>query len=64
MYFKVSGFHGEMVTGFRGLAALARQAAEQGAYAALVDFYDDTYRGQPVRVAVLLCRWPATRAAA
>ena len=33
---------------------LARQAAEQGPYAALVDFYDDTYRGQPVRVVAVL----------
>ncbi|OYU77782.1 MAG: sensor histidine kinase [Burkholderiales bacterium PBB5] len=27
---------------------------DQGIYAALVDFYDDRYQGQPVRVAVLL----------
>ena len=26
----------------------------KGPYAALVDFYDDRYRGEPVRVAVLL----------
>lgn len=54
IYFKVSGFQGEMVSGFDDLPAWRGKIPDRGIYAALVDFYDDTYRGQPVRVAVLL----------
>ena len=54
LYFKVSGFQGEMVSGFEDLPAWRGKIPDRGIYAALVDFYDDTYRGQPVRVAVLL----------
>lgn len=54
MYFKVSGFQGEMVSGFEDLPAWRGHLPDRGPYAALVDFYDDTYRDQPVRVAVLL----------
>ena len=54
IYFKVSGFQGEMVSGFDDLPPWRGQLPDRGIYAALVDFYDDQYRGQPVRVAVLL----------
>ena len=54
MYYKVSGFKGEMVSGFDDLPAWRGTLPVKGLYAALVDFYDDNYRGQPVRVAVLL----------
>ena len=54
IYFKVSGFQGEMVSGFDDLPAWRGKIPDRGIYAALVDFYDDQYRGQPVRVAVLL----------
>ena len=54
IYFKVSGFQGEMVSGFEDLPAWRGRIPDRGIYAALVDFYDDRYRGQPVRVAVLL----------
>ncbi|MDP4299789.1 sensor histidine kinase [Leptothrix discophora] len=54
MYFKVTGFSGEMVSGFEDLPAWHGQIPMRGPYAALVDFYDDTFRGEPVRVAVLL----------
>lgn len=54
IYFKVSGFQGEMVSGFDDLPAWRGKIPDRGIYAALVDFYDDSYRGQPVRVAVLL----------
>jgi two-component system sensor histidine kinase TctE len=54
MYFKVSGFQGEMVSGFEDLPAWRGRLPDRGPYAALVDFYDDTYREQSVRVAVLL----------
>ena len=54
MFYKVSGFAGEMVSGFEDLPAWRGKIPAQGIYAALVDFYDDYYLGQPVRVAVLL----------
>lgn len=54
MFFKVSGFRGEMVSGFDDLPAWRGRLPDKGPYAALVDFYDDRYRDQPVRVAVLL----------
>lgn len=54
MFYKVTGFAGEMVSGFEDLPAWRGELPVQGPYAALVDFYDDHYRGEPVRVAVLL----------
>ncbi|WP_298833480.1 sensor histidine kinase N-terminal domain-containing protein [uncultured Piscinibacter sp.] len=54
MYFKVSGFQGEMVSGFEDLPRWRGRLPDKGPYAALVDFYDEVYRDQPVRVAVLL----------
>lgn len=54
MFYKVSGFEGEMVSGFEDLPAWHGRLPAKSVYAALVDFYDDEYRGQPVRVAVLL----------
>jgi len=54
MYYRVSGFAGEMVSGFEDLPRWQGRMPIQGPYAALVDFYDDRFRGQPVRVAVLL----------
>jgi two-component system sensor histidine kinase TctE len=54
MFYKVSGFAGEMVSGFEDLPAWRGRIPARGPYAALVDFYDDRYRGVPVRVAVLL----------
>ena len=54
MFYKVSGFGGETVSGFPDLPAWRGRLPDKGIYAALVDFYDDRYRDQPVRVAVLL----------
>ena len=54
MYFKVTGFSGEMVSGFEDLPAASRKLPVKSIYAALVHFYDDAYLGQPVRMAVLL----------
>ena len=54
MYFRVSGFEGEMVTGYEDLPAPSVQGGGSGPYAALVNFYDDVYRGEPVRMAVLM----------
>jgi two-component system, OmpR family, sensor histidine kinase TctE len=54
MYYKVTGFQGEMVSGYAELPAYKGKLPDKGLYAALVDFYDDSYRGEAVRVAVLL----------
>jgi two-component system sensor histidine kinase TctE len=54
MFYRVSGFAGEMVSGFEDLPRWRGTLPDKGPYAALVDFYDDEFRGQPVRVAVLL----------
>jgi len=54
MFYKVTGFAGETVSGFPDLPAWTGTLPAKGIYAALVDFYDDRYRDQPVRVAVLL----------
>ena len=54
MYYKVTGFAGELVSGFDDLPAARPDDAGPGVYAALVHFYDDRYRGQKVRMAVLL----------
>jgi two-component system sensor histidine kinase TctE len=54
MFYKVTGFAGEMVSGFASLPGWRGKLPDKGLYAALVDFYDDVYQGQPVRVAVLL----------
>ncbi len=54
MVFKVTGFQGEMVSGFEDLRTWRGKLPDRSVYAALVDFYDDSYQGRPVRVAVLL----------
>ena len=54
IYFKVSGFGGEVVSGFKDLPAPRSAPAVPSTYAALVHFYDDTYGDEPVRMAVLL----------
>lgn len=54
IFFKVSGFAGEMVSGFADLPPPRTVGEERNVYAALVHFYDDVYRGEPVRMAVLL----------
>ncbi len=54
MFYRVSGFGGEMVSGYEDLPRWRGKLPDKGLYAALVDFYDDVYRGEPVRVAVLL----------
>lgn len=54
IFYRVTGFSGEMVSGFEDLPAPRTQLPEQHIYAALVGFYEDEYRGVPVRMAVLL----------
>ncbi|HUD33288.1 MAG TPA: sensor histidine kinase N-terminal domain-containing protein [Variovorax sp.] len=54
MYYRVSALDGEMVSGFADLPFWHGRLPMKPPYASLVDFYDETFRGQPVRVAVLL----------
>jgi two-component system sensor histidine kinase TctE len=54
LFYRVSGFEGEMVSGFEDLPAWRGHIPAKNIYAALVNFYDDEYRGVPVRMAVLL----------
>lgn len=54
MIYRISSTNGVLIDGFQDLPAWRGQLPQLGPYAALVDFYDDTYRGDAVRVAVLL----------
>jgi two-component system sensor histidine kinase TctE len=54
IFYRVSGLKGEMVSGFRDMPDWRRDIPQKNLYAALVNFYDDEYRGVPVRMAVLL----------
>ena len=54
MYYRVSTLGGKMVSGFEELPFWRGTLPDRNAYAALVDFYDDSFRGEPVRIAVLL----------
>ncbi len=54
MYYRVSDMKGTLVSGFNELRAWRGDIPNRPFYAALVDFYNDEFRGQPVRVAVLL----------
>jgi two-component system sensor histidine kinase TctE len=54
MTYRVSDVHGRWIDGAQDLPLWTGTLPTQGPYAALVDFYDDTFRGDAVRVAVLL----------
>mgnify|MGYP001627329844 CR=1 FL=1 len=54
MYYRVSDLGGQLVSGFGDLPVWRGRIPAQPPYAALVDFYDTTYRENDVRVAVLL----------
>ncbi|QHE86804.1 sensor histidine kinase [Hydrogenophaga sp. BPS33] len=54
IFYRVSGLKGEMVSGFEDMPPWRTDIAQKNLYAALVNFYDDEYRGVPVRMAVLL----------
>lgn len=54
MVYRISNMKGELIDGFNALPAWRGRLPDHGPYAALVDFYDDSYQGDPVRVAVLL----------
>ena len=54
LYYRVSGFRGEMVSGFADLPPPRPAGDAPNTFAALVHFYDERFRGEPVRMAVLL----------
>jgi two-component system sensor histidine kinase TctE len=54
MIYRVSSTDGYLIDGFGDLPGWRGKLPESGPYAALADFYDDRYRGDDVRVAVLL----------
>ncbi|HSO45609.1 MAG TPA: sensor histidine kinase N-terminal domain-containing protein, partial [Rhodoferax sp.] len=54
MIYRISDTRGALIDGYEDLALWRGQLPALGPYAALVDFYDDVYRGDAVRVAVLL----------
>lgn len=54
MIYRISNIQGELIDGFADLPTWQGTLPQRGPYAALVDFYDDVYRDDPVRVAVLL----------
>lgn len=54
MYYRVSNLDGSLISGFNDLPTWSGTIPAQPPFAALVDFYDSTFRDQPVRMAVLL----------
>ncbi len=54
LFYRVSSLTGALVSGYAELPFWRGQIPAKPAYAALVDFYDDTFEGAPVRVAVLM----------
>jgi two-component system sensor histidine kinase TctE len=54
LYYKVSHLNGTVVSGFADLPAWKGAIPAKPAYAALVDFYNDKYQNEDVRVATLL----------
>lgn len=54
LFYRVSSLNGTLVSGFEQLPFWRGTIADKPPYAALVDFYDDTFAGDAVRVAVLL----------
>jgi len=54
MTYRISDAKGQWIDGAKDLPQWTGTLPNQGPYAALVDFYDSSFRGDPVRVAVLL----------
>jgi len=54
MVYRVSNPAGQLVSGFEDLPFWHGSLPQRSTYAALVTFYDDVFRGEAVRVAVLL----------
>ena len=54
IYYKVSGVHGELVSGYADLPPVPANVPRSEAYPALVRFYQADYNGAPIRIAALL----------
>lgn len=54
LFYRVSSLNGKMVSGFAELPFWRGSIPARPPYSALVDFYDDAFMGDDVRVAVLL----------
>ena len=54
MFYRVSSTHGKLIDGFEDLPLWQGKLPDKGPYAALVDFYDSQFRGDAIRMAVLL----------
>jgi two-component system sensor histidine kinase TctE len=54
IYYKVTGLHGETVSGYDDLPAVPKKVPRSELYPALVRFYHADYNGEPVRIAALL----------
>jgi two-component system sensor histidine kinase TctE len=54
LYYKVTGLHGETVSGYDDLPAVPANVSRSESYPALVRFYHAQYNGQPIRIAALL----------
>lgn len=54
IYYKVTGLHGETVSGYADLPAVPAKEPRSDLYPALVRFYHADYNGEPVRIAALL----------
>jgi two-component system sensor histidine kinase TctE len=54
LYYKVTGIHGEFVSGYDDLPPVPDNIRRADIYPALVRFYHANYRGTPVRIAALL----------
>jgi two-component system sensor histidine kinase TctE len=54
IYYKVTGLHGETISGFDDLPPVPPSVKRSEAYPALVRFYHADYNGEPVRIAALL----------
>jgi len=53
MVYRINGFEGEFVAGYEDLPRYSGTLPKRSDYPALVDFYDGSYQGQPVRMAAL-----------
>jgi two-component system, OmpR family, sensor histidine kinase TctE len=54
MFYRVSSVRGQLIDGFEDLPLWQGKLPDKGPYAALVDFYDSQFRGDAIRMAVLL----------
>ncbi len=53
LFYQIRDFNGRVISGYHDLPQFIGKFPQQNVYAALVHFYDDSYNGEPVRIAVL-----------